>query len=107
MANVDYVVLGPGPSLQDVMDAVKAATNATEIVDGNVLVTGDDRTAVTVYSSHGEGVVADVYYGGELDERRAISRRIYDHIVEHTDWDVELDSDDTAGILASRVKSRR
>lgn len=107
MANVDYVTVGLGPSTQDVMSAVKTAMNATEIVDGNVLVTGDERTAVTVYASPGEGAVADVYYGGDLADRRVIAQRIYDYIVEHTDWDVELDSDDADGVLASRAKSRR
>jgi hypothetical protein len=31
--------------------------------------------------------------------------RIYDYLVEHTDWDLTLDSDDADDIIASRIKS--
>lgn len=103
MSNVDYLHVAAPPA--DVMAAVKAATGITELVDGDTLVNGDECTALTIAPSvdDGKATVIDVYYGGELADRRAISRRIYDHIVEHTAWDVELDSDDAADIIASRV----
>ncbi|WP_261898252.1 hypothetical protein [Mycobacterium marinum] len=104
MANVDYVVVGPGPLLADVTNAVKLASGATDLVNGNVLITGDDRTSLTVYSDEPE-IFVDVYYGADLDQQRAISQRIYDHIVEHTDWDVRLESDETDDIIASRTAS--
>jgi hypothetical protein len=40
---------------------------------------------------------------GEVADRQALSRRIYDYLVEHTDWDLTLDSDD---VIASRIKSQ-
>lgn len=101
MSNVDYVVVGPGPSLADVTDAVKRASSATDLVNGNVLITGDDRTALTVYADDPE-IVVDVYYAGDLADRRVVSQRVYDHIVERTDWDVRLESDDADDILATR-----
>lgn len=103
MSNVDYVIVGAGPSLSDVMTATKMATDSTEVVNGNVLITGDDCTSLTIYPSPANGTVVDVYYGGDLADRRVLSRGIYDYLVEHTDWDVELDSDDAEGIIASRV----
>lgn len=106
MSNVDYVIVGAGPSLDDVLEAAKTAISATAVVDGKALITGDERTAVKLYESAGEGVVADVYYGGDLAERRVISRRIYDYIVERTDWDVTLDSDDADDVIVSRIRAR-
>ncbi len=101
MSNVDYVIVGPGPSQADVLTAVQQAIGAAEIVNGNVLVTGDDQTSVTVYSS-GPRTVVDVYYGGELAERRAVSRRIYDSLAARTNWDLALDSDDVEDVIAMR-----
>lgn len=107
MANVDYVLVGPGPSSADVMALVAVVSGATKVVKTNVLITGDDCTSLTVFPSASRpgSTVIDVYYGGDLADRRAISQRIFDYIVEHTDWDVELDSDDADGIIASRTKA--
>lgn len=106
MANVDYVVVGPGPSLADVADAVKSASDATEIVD-NRLHTADERAELTVYPRSWQPgtTLIEVYYGGDLAHRRVLSRRVYDYLIDHTDWDVELDSDDADDTIAAR-KSR-
>lgn len=106
MANVDYVVVGPGPSLADVAEAVKTASDAIEIVD-NRLHTADERAELTVYSRSWQPgtTLVEVYYSGDLAHRRALSRRVYDYLVDYTDWDVELDSDDADDTIAAR-KSR-
>lgn len=103
MSNVDYLHVDAPTA--DVMAAVRAATAMTELVDGDTLVNGDQRTALTVAPSVDDdnATVVDVYYGGDLADRRVISRRIYDYVVEHTAWDIEWDSDDADGIVASRV----
>lgn len=105
MSNVDYVRVGAPTA--DVMEAVRTATGVTEVVDGDTLVNGDDRTSLTVAPSVDDEneTVIDVYYGGDLADRRAISQRIYDYIVEHTNWDVTLDSDDAEDVIASRTKA--
>ena len=99
MANVDYVMVGRGPSPTDVMELVRLVSGATDVVKTNVLITGDDRTSLTVRPSASRpgSTLIDIYYGGDIADRRAISQRIFDYIVEHTDWDVELDSDDADG----------
>jgi hypothetical protein len=104
MANVDYVVVGPGPSLADVTDAVRKAIDATEIVD-NRLHTSDERSELTVCPSANKDTLVEVYYAGDILVRRALSHRVYDYIVDHTDWGVVLESDDADGTIAAR-KSR-
>jgi hypothetical protein len=42
---------------------------------------------------------------GEDSDQALLARRIYDHLVEHTNWDLRLDSDNTDNIIASRIKS--
>lgn len=106
MANVDYVVVGPGPSLAEVTEAVKTASDATETVD-NRLHTADERAELTVYPRSWQpgATLVEVYYGGDLAHRRALSHRVYDYIVDHTAWGVELESDDADSTIAAR-KSR-
>ena len=107
MANVDHVMVGRGPAPAEVMALVKIASGATDVVKTNVLITGDDRTSLMVRPSASRpgSTLIDVYYGGDIADRRAISQRIFDYIVGHTDWGVELDSDDADGISASRTKA--
>jgi hypothetical protein len=57
-------------------------------------------------STKGGSGFAEVYHAGEVADRQALSRRIYDYLVEHTDWDLTLDCDDADDIIASRITSR-
>lgn len=106
LGNVDYVnvypVVGAGPSVAEVIDVMTQASGATELILGKVLITDDKRTSLSVYEFDG-GIVTDVCYHGVVADRRAISQRIYAYIVEHTNWNVELTSDDAVGLLASRT----
>jgi hypothetical protein len=109
MANVDYVLVAgqpSPPSPDDVMQAVKVAIDATEVIDGNRLHTADERAEVTVWSRSWQPstTVVEVYHAADEDQRE-LSRRIYNYLVEHTAWNLTFDSDNAADVIASRVKT--
>jgi hypothetical protein len=108
MANVDYVTVGAGPSRVDVAEAVKATLDITD-VEENRLYIADERVELRV-SPSGRwpgGTTVHVYHAGADEAQTVLARRIYDYLVEHTDWDLMLDSDNSQEILASRIKMRR
>ncbi|ORA41469.1 hypothetical protein BST20_05055 [Mycobacterium branderi] len=75
--------------------------------DGRPYLLVGDRSQVTMYAdddSPGQWF-AEVYHAGEVADRQALSRSIYDYLVEHTNWDLTLDSDDANDTIASRIKS--
>jgi hypothetical protein len=46
------------------------------------------------------------FSGDPISARQALARNVFDVLVEHTDWDLVLDSDDAEDIIASRIKTR-
>jgi hypothetical protein len=104
VSNVDYVVVGPGPSLADVRIAVQRATDSRPGDDG-WLNPPDERAALNVIADGDVdgGTVVLVHYAGDpLARRHELARSIYDELVATTDWDLTHDSDDAEDILASR-----
>lgn len=102
IANIDCV---SAVALADhMMAAVKQAAGLSHVVNGGTLVNGDQRTSVTVTPPEGDhaDTLVSVYYGGDEDEQHAIAQRIYGHLCERTDWDIELDSDNADDVPASR-----
>jgi hypothetical protein len=109
MANIDYVIVGPGPSASDVITAVTAATGGAQ-TDSGWLHPEDERAALRVIADPevAGGHVVQVHYAGDpTSSRQALARNVYDALVEHTDWDLVLDSDDAEDIIASRIKTRK
>ena len=108
MANIDIIVVGSGPSLADVTAVVKAATESDQTSTG-WLHPADDRAALRVIPDPGVsgGSVVQVYYAGEpVTARQKLARGVYDELAAHTDWNLELWSDDAEDMLASRKMTR-
>lgn len=107
MANVDYVIIGPGPGLANVLSTVNTAVDGVEIVDANRVHTADERAELTVWrrSWQPDTTVVEVYHGGDLADQRALSKRVYGHLLNNTDWDLTLQSDEGDDIVESRIKA--
>jgi hypothetical protein len=109
MANIDYIIIGPGPSGLDVNATVLAVTGGAQ-TDGGWLHPADERAALRVIPDPEVpgGHVVQVHYAGDpISARHALARSVYAALVERTDWDLVLDSDDAEDVLASRIKTRR
>jgi hypothetical protein len=109
MANIDYIIIGSGPSDSDVLTAVTAAIGGAQ-TDSGWLHPADERAALRLSPDPevAGGHVVQIHYAGDpTSARQALARNVYDALVEHTDWDLVLDSDDAEGIIASRIKTRR
>ncbi|BBX56959.1 hypothetical protein TM48_01443 [Mycobacterium shottsii] len=108
MANVDWVIVGAGPSLTDITAAVQAATGS-ELVDGVLRIADDERASLRVYPGPaidgGGHVVRIRYAGGPYQLQHDLARTVYDALVEGTDWDLVLDSDELEDIVATRIRS--
>jgi len=109
MANVDYVTIR-GASLADALAALKAAADVTKVVErprSTTLLNSDERVELSASprSWEPDTIVVEVYLGGSEEEQLALSRRVYDYLVENTDWDVELDSDNAEDTIASRIRA--
>lgn len=107
MANMDYVIVGPGPSLADVQEVVQAATGSVPAGPG-VLHPDDARASLHITADPevvGGTVVQVLYAGDPVTRRHELARSVYDELVKDTDWDLSLDSDDTEDVLAERIKS--
>jgi hypothetical protein len=109
VANTDYVIVGAGPSLADVIEAVKDATGSDQ-TDTGWLHPRDEFAALRVVPDPDVdgGAVVTVYYGRDpVALRHELARQVYQHMVAATDWDVTLDSDDTEDIVATRLRTRK
>lgn len=106
MANIDYVVVGGGPSMAEVTAAARAATGSV-LTETGWLHPADDRAALRVVADpDGDGCVIQVFYAGDPAHlRHELARGVYDALVASTDWDLVLDSDDSEGALAARTLS--
>lgn len=108
MPNIDYVIVGAGPSLTDVRNAVKGATQSVE--SGHDWLHPADELASLHFKSDPEvagGTVVQVYYSADPAALgQAYARCIFEALVHDTDWDLILDSDEAAGVIASWTKSR-
>jgi hypothetical protein len=94
MANINYVVVGPGPTFTEVQAAVDAAI---EVLRGRVdLHAEDQRAAVRVIRDPRTpgGNLAQLYYAGIEATHHQLPRRLYDALVANTDWDLSLDAED-------------
>ncbi|QZA17074.1 hypothetical protein K3U93_21105 [Mycobacterium malmoense] len=80
----------------------------SRLTDSRPYLKVDDATQVTMYpdSDDPDRWIAEVYRAGADGDQSLLARRIYDYLVEHTNWDLVLDSDNADDILASRTKSR-
>lgn len=110
MTNMDYVIVGPGPSLADVVAAVRSASGGIVIADGVVHLPDDEPASLHVIPDpleDGGTVVQVVYASDPVSLRHELARKVYDELVAATDWDLELDSDDTEDTIATRIKARR
>jgi len=107
VTNIDYVIVGSGPSLADVTAAVRAATDSV-LTETGWLHPSDDRAALRVIADpdEGGGWVVQVYYAGDpVRLRHELARTVYDSLAAATGWDLIWDSDDTEDVLAERIKS--
>lgn len=107
MANIDYVLVGPGPSSAEVRDAVQRASDS-DLTESGWLHPADQRAALHVIGDpSGSGHVVQVYYSGDpVAARHELARKVYDSLAATTVWDLVLDSDDTEDIIAERSKLR-
>ncbi|KMV23344.1 hypothetical protein ACT16_06645 [Mycobacterium heckeshornense] len=105
---MDYVIVGAGPSLAEVTQAVIEETGSVER-NGWLYPSNDDQAALHVIADPeiAGGHVVQVLRAGEpISARQELARKIYDRLAKRTDWDLTLDSDDTEDVIASRTKSR-
>lgn len=108
MAAVDAIYVAGAESLHQVTDAIADQLQVPVSTRRDLpFLQVDERTRIDLYpdSDYPGQWIAEVYHAGEVADRQALARRIYDHLVENTDWDLTLDSDDAADIIASRIKS--
>ncbi len=105
MANIDYVIVGPGPSLADVTTAVRDATRSV-LTDAGWLHPSDERAALRVIADpDSEGCVVQVHYAGDpVTRRHELARTVYDSLAASTNWDLTWDSDDAQDVLAERTE---
>jgi hypothetical protein len=109
MANVDDVCVAGATSADQVADLISQLLQVpiSSLNDGRPYLTVDDRTQVTMYpdSDRRGHWIDEVYHAGADSHQASLARRIYDHLVEQTNWDLTLDSDNADDIVASRIKS--
>lgn len=108
MSNIDYVIVGAGPSLADVRDTVKTITHSAD-AEAGWLHPVDERASLYIKPDPecAGGAVVQVYYSGDPPTRgQEYARSLYDELVRCTNWNLVLDSDETDGIVAARTKSR-
>ena len=107
MANIDYVVVGPGPSLAEVASAVQSAINSQEATAG-WLHPADECAALRVIPDPvNGGHVVQVYYAGDpVRLRHELARSVFDALAGVTNWDLIWDSDDAEDVLAERTRSK-
>lgn len=107
MANMDYIIVGSGPSLTDVIRAVIEETQGID--HGGWLYPADDNQAALQVIADPEvsgGHVVQVLRAGDpISARQQLARNIYDALAARTAWDLRLDSDDAEDIIASRTKA--
>ena len=106
MSNMDYVIVGAGPSLADVTAAVQIASGSVLTASG-WLHPGDYRAALRVIADPVDGgcVVQVCYAGDPVRLRHGLARAVYDSLVASTDWDLTWDSDDSEDVLAVRISN--
>lgn len=109
MTNMDYVIVGPGPSLTEILAAVQEATHATPAGDGYLHLPGEPASLRVMQDplEAGGAVVQVVYAADPVALRQRLAASVYDALVQATDWDLELDSDDAEDIIATRIKVER
>lgn len=109
MAAVDAIYIAGASSMRAAVDIISTflEVSVSTLDDGRPYVLVGDRSQVTMYSDddYQGRLFAEVYHAGAVTDRQALSRRIYDYLVEHTDRDLTLDSDDADEVIASRIKS--
>lgn len=107
MANMAYVIVGPGPSLADVHGRVVRETRSS-VRGGWRYPADDDRVTLRVIvdpEASGGHVVQVLRAGDPISARQEFTRDVFDALMAATDWDLTLDSDDSEGVLASRTKT--
>ena len=97
MPNLDYVIVGPGPSVADVFTAVRLCTSST-LAESGALHPLEGRPDARIYVVPDrlvdEGSVVLVYYSSQPVARRHIlAATIHEHLATTTNWDVTLDTD--------------
>ena len=109
MAAVDAIYIAGASSMRAAADIISTFLEVPVSVlnDGRPYLLVGDCSQVTMYpdNDYSGQWFAEVYHAGEVADRQALSRRICDYLVEHTVWDLTLDSDDADDIIASRIKS--
>lgn len=107
MTNLDYVIVGPGPSQPEVTAAVRSATESA-LTDSGWLHPPDERAALRVIADPEDGGwVIQVYYAGDpVQLRHELARSVYGALASTTDWNLTWDSDDTEDVVAERIRSR-
>jgi hypothetical protein len=109
VAAVDAIYIAGALSMRAAADIISTFLKVpiSMLDDGRPYLLVGDRGQVTMYpdDDYPGQWFAEVYHSGDVADRQALSRRIYDYLVEHTDWDLALDSDDADDIIASRIKS--
>lgn len=110
MANVDDVCITGADSASQVTDLISELLQVPVSIGkaGRPYLKVDERTQVAMYPDSDDPArwIAEVYHAGADEDQLALAQRVYDHLVEHTDWDLILDSDNADDIIASRITSR-
>jgi predicted small metal-binding protein len=109
VANVDDVCVAGVTSAAQIANLISQLLQVpiSSLKDGRPYLNVDDRTQVTMYPDSDDPGrwIAEVYHAGADSDQELLARRIYDHLVEHTNWDLTLDSDNADNIIASRINS--
>jgi hypothetical protein len=112
VANVDDIDIAGAASMEEVADLLSTLLRVpvSKLRDRRPYLRGDDRTQVTMCpdDDYPGQWIAEVYQAGEPADQLALARRIFDYLVERTDWDLTLNSDDDPEyVVASRIKTRK
>jgi hypothetical protein len=97
MANVDFVKVGPGPSLDEIRDAVRRVTDST-LVEGRTLYPPEGSPHSFIRVTHdaetpGANVVLIYYASGPVERRHVLAHQVQEGLAADTDWQVEVDLD--------------
>lgn len=95
MTNVDYVLVGPGPSSDEVQEAVARITDSVLTPEGKLYpVIGRPTSFLRVLPDRESpgGTAIHVFFASQpVAERHELARSIHRGLAEATDWDLRLD----------------
>lgn len=97
MATVDDIAIAGAVTAGEVAQLISAALGVpvSGLPDGSPCVRIGDLARVTVYpdDDYPGQWVAEVHHSGSDQDQNELARRIYDYLVDSTDWGLTLTSD--------------